>query len=557
MKSKSVVVSPGVRPRLGWLLPILVSGAACTSILGIEDLHPDPQPSGGSAGMGASAGVSAGGTSGTNGKGGSTTGGKGGSSTGGSSVGGHGGSGGSDSGSAGKGGTDTGGTGGTTGGTGGKGGSGNAGHGGSSASGGRASGSGGAAGMAGEAGTGGGQDTTVRGRVVNHWLQPISGLTVTIGSASADTDTDGNFVIPDVAETYDAEMVVTFKRYGNEGPQYGWVYQGLTRRDPTLEVYEGLSLREGNLEFTPQNVPGTAGETIATALGGDYGDWNTTSSTAEYTSMDWYGPNEITMHGYGLSWIETNSLPTSYTAYTTLSSPVTIADDGGTTMITLDFTPNTVSAGTISGSVTSPTTDQRSNGVWVRFASNASIQVVSDYGSTLLPAFSYTVPNLPTSSITIAAIEGDSYYGSAALAHVDGVAAGDSNIALAIPAPPTLTSPADGATLSDSTTFNWSGTAKTYVWSAVSENWYEGVYVVTTSKQIKMPTFSNGFTLRPGDTAVWRVETHEDAKSVDEMTGAEGFADEFGYSQADHPEGPRRASGTWAISTGREIKTPP
>ena len=43
--------------------------------------------------------------------------------------------------------------------------------------------------------------------------------------------------------------------------------------------------------------------------------------------------------------------------------------------------------------------------------------------------------------------------------------------------------------------------------------------MVTARQTISTPTFPNGFKLRDGDTGWWRVETHGDAETVDDLAG--------------------------------------
>ena len=118
-----------------------------------------------------------------------------------------------------------------------------------------------------------------------------------------------------------------------------------------------------------------------------------------------------------------------------------------------------------------------------------------------------------------------------------------------------MIAPVDGTQLTANTMFSWNGEQDTYVWHAESNSWYEGMYVVTTRKTITMPTFPNGFTFRAGDDGYWRVETHGDAETVDDLAGPDGFVDSFG-PYADEPDGPRRDAGSFAISAGRGIVAP-
>jgi hypothetical protein len=522
------------------LFPIAALGVACSSLLGIEDVS---QGSGAAAGTG---GIGNGGTSATGGNGGKggATGGTGGTA----GKGGAGATGGATGGGAGKGGGGTSGAGGGSSGDSGEGGSGN-----ESTTGGNGGAGGGAGSGAGTAGTGGmPEDPTVRGKVVNHLLHPVPNVPLWIGEGMTLTDNDGEFEIEDVADTYDVKMVVTYPRYGGTAVA-GWVYEGLTRRDPTLQVYGGNALRSGNFTFSATNPP-PAESTAIIALGSEYGNFARAGAGAVQTSFSWYGPSTITATAHGLVWEETDGVPTFYTGYTVSSSPFAFSDSSSTPWA-LDFTPSTVNADTVSGTVVSPTTNERSNAAFVRFASGAVIELAEQTGADALANYSFLVPTLPNATITVVAREGNSSFGAAALAHRSNVTSGQTTPALSIPTPPTLIGPADGSTLNDTSMFTWSGPQDVSVLHMESRSFYESIYVVTARKSVPMPTFANGFALRAADDAVFRIEAHGDLATVDEAAGANGFVDSFG-PWADDPDGPRRDAGTFAISAGSLFWTP-
>lgn len=412
--------------------------------------------------------------------------------------------------------------------------------------------SGGAGGVSGSGGSGGGATSSVRGTVVNHWLHPVAGVTVMVGDQTTTTDGDGAFEFEAVPESYDVMLDLTYARYGSTG-HYGWLYQGVTRRDPTLQVYGGLDLRSTNVLVNPSNVP--AGSVVAMALGGEYGRYLREGATQSNSMVSFFGPPAITMYGHALAWVETDGLPTDYVAYD--ATPLIAFDSAVADPVTFtgDLTENEVTSGTISGSVTSPTSDARRNAVYVRFASNAVIQVVKD-SSAIDESFTYTVPSLPDASILIAAHEGDLYEGPRAVAYQNGLNPGETNVELAIPAPVTLTAPSDAAPLADDTVFSWSSEAQTFVWLFWSQSVNEGLFVVTAQKELSVPTFPNGLDLvRPGDDYAWRVETHGDAESVDAMLGAEGFLGDFNDIAYDEPEGPGSGTGSYTASPVRGVTT--
>jgi hypothetical protein len=501
--------------NLRWLLlPLTLVGAACSTILGIEDIHGDPKPGTGDGGDGN--GGTGSGTSGTSGA----------------------------SGSVGSGGT--------------SGASGSTGIGGTSGD----AGSGGEGDMGG-GGTGGVPDRTVRGKIVTTWMQPVPNTTVMIGDAQADTDANGEFEIPDVADEYDAKFVLNYDVFGNVRT-YGWVYLGLTRRDPTLQVYNGLAARSGNIGIDPNDLTGTAfdNRTLAVALGGP--DGASTYSVPlpngyAQTSAGWQGPSTTQVAAHALLFEhDADDVPTAYRSFDEI---LTVLSESQQANMVFSVEDKTVPGGTIAGSVTSASSSSRTNYVFVRFQSNASMELIEHYGSSLnVDSFSYFVPTIAGASIEIGALEGDWSFGPAAIAHRDRLAAGQTDVELTIPSPPQQVAPADQITgVNDATLFSWTSTAQTFVWNAENvepTSPYGGMYVVTSEKRLTIPSFPNGFTLIPGDLYNWRVETHGDAASVDELADADGFADSWApYAYA--PESPKRGDGTYTISGGRLFTTAP
>jgi hypothetical protein len=526
------------------VIPLVALGVACQSLLGIEDVNP------GSGGKAGSTSAGSGGASATGGKGGTggTTGGTAGKGTGGATGGATGGDAGT--GTGGKGGAMTGGTGGATGGSGGDSGEGGSGNETSSSGKGGGAGKGGSAGTAGTGGMPG--DPTVRGTVINQLQHPVPGVPVWIGTETVTTDEDGEFEFEDVPETYDVEMVVTYPRYGGQAVA-GWVFDDLTRRDPTLQIYGGVALRSGNFTFTSTNPPANTSTAII-ALGSEYGSYSREGAGAVQSSFSWMGPAMITATAHGLVWEETANVPTSYSSYHISGTPF-VFTDSSTGPWNLDFAPNTVNTDTISGTVTSPTTSERSNAAYVQFTTGAVIKLADLSGSAAMANYSFLVPTLPSATITVVAREGDSYYGAAAVAHRSNVTSGQTTPPLAIPTPPTISGPASGSTINANTMFTWSGPQAVSVWHAESVSFYESIYVVTTKKSIPMPVFQNAFALRAGDDAFFRIEAHGGIADMDDATGPNGYIDSFGPF-ADDPDGPRRDAGTYAISQGSTFWTP-
>lgn len=513
---RSLRRSLGVSP-LVWLLGV----GACTSVLGIEDLHEGARPgSGGDPSSGATES-----TSGAGGK--NNTGGKF------SNAGSPDTSAGADN--AGAGNEPSGGAGGTD----------------------NLAGAGNEAGAGGAAQPAGG---TVTGKVIDRWGVPVGNATVQIDAAQVSTDDKGVFSVGDVAATYDLSLLV-------EGD--GWVYQDLTRRDPTLQVYRGHASHYTYVDVTSSNAVLATNDRLSLSAGMPTG-------TTEYAGIgvdssvslrpQWEGPTTTPSVIHGLEWTRSaaTQLPVSYKAYD--SKPLALAD-GVDATLTLNLVPKAIVSMPVTGSVTprpTPIDDgSRTNSVFVRFKSGASIQVV-DHTPTS-DGFSYVVPTLADSSITVAAWEG-SYYGPLGMVHRDGLSPGDATGALKIPAPPSLLTPPGGATTVDeTTTFSFKASpdnAGAFVVIIHSLDTNKRLFIVTSRQKLtKLPSVVDGaWLLEHGSGAgtqsryEWWVETHGSFATVDAMTGPSGYVDEFGVEYIT-PVNLHHEDGTYTYTPVYEFRT--
>jgi hypothetical protein len=406
-------------------------------------------------------------------------------------------------------------------------------------------------------------DPTVRGKLIDFWGHVLPNVAIQIGETLTSSDENGEFVFEDVPATYDVSFHVTFIQY-NQTRSFGWVFQGLTRRDPTLQVSQGLPLRDGNILVTPDNVTAVAAnETISVAIGGDDGNWNigNVGATGVQTSASWEGGDttSATAHGLYFQFDEDTDFPTSYLAHD--SSLVSLEDSSEQAQITLNLTPGTLAAGNLQGKVEEASGTERENSVFLRFDSGATIPLLSHSGAEDL--FTYLVPTIPNSSITVAASEGDAYYGFYAVAHANGLAASSEDLELVIPTPASLTSPADQLTgVDETTTFAFqSAAANPGPFVVQFENvdttgLYQTLYVVTAEKQLTIPeVLDGGFALQKNKIFEWRVATHGSFGSVDEMAGSTGYLDPFAVEA--EPVGPNLEDGQYTISAARYFTSAP
>ena len=173
-------------------------------------------------------------------------------------------------------------------------------------------------------------DPTVRGRIITTWNQPVPNITVMIGDAEADTNANGEFEIPDVAATYDAKFVLNYDLNGIEltatcisgSP-------GVTRR---CRCTSGLPSRSTNISATPQNLTGTdfTNRKLLLGLGGPEGENNHNVSLPAgigQSGATWQGPEMTNVTAHALLFEhDANSLPTTYRSYDQIARRALRAD---------------------------------------------------------------------------------------------------------------------------------------------------------------------------------------------------------------------------------------
>ncbi|MEO8899985.1 MAG: hypothetical protein ABI488_00345 [Polyangiaceae bacterium] len=529
----------------------LVSVPACASLLGIEDIHEDPSASAGTGDSTSGAGRSASDGGQANPDGGSRSGGGANTGAGSNATGGDAGEGpnggASAGGTSGAGGRSVGGTSGTSG---------------AGASG------GGSAGLAGAAGAGGGSGA-VHGHVIDFWGHQLSAVPVQIGASQVMTDAEGGFTIANVPAQYDVSLSVSFTDNGRVKTR-GWVYQGLTLREPTLQVYEGLKQLTGSLTLQPNNPAAlTSVRNLTVALGGPditRTTYDVSSAGTNGDSVAWEGPAATQITAHALIWEDgSDGFPAKFIAYDSkpvgLSSLTTTAATASFSLVS--GTPN-IAVGTVTGTVAGTEFADRTNSVFLRFTSNAVMRLLSDTPTTA--GFVYKVPSITNTTITVAAARGDLYNSQYALVHRDGLLPGAAGINLTIPTPATALAVIPAGDLnkaSASTQFGFTAASGSVPFVAVFTGFDPSVsddrlYVVGSKTPFTLPKVNGLNALKAGEEYVFRVETHGTPASVDAMAGPSGFLDAFSADDyAASPAGPRTADGSYTISTVLTVTAAP
>jgi hypothetical protein len=393
----------------------------------------------------------------------------------------------------------------------------------------------------------------VNGRVIDFFRRPVPNLAVTIGATTATTNAAGEFSITGAEPPYTASLMVNMIRSGGQA-HYGYVYEGLTRSDPTLQVYSALVERSASsLAVSFDNVVFDEGRYAVLAFQSPdalFVDGETTANTEFLGAPSWSGPDRLTgtIHAL-LTWRDTPfDPPVFYEAYQ--SFPLS-ARDGASASVGFDlpFNPDLLT-GIIAGSATGGAL-ARSNYVALRLADGAALPLIDDSVDT--DEFVYFVPQLDGASYVFGAADGSFGFPPYAIAHRENITFGQSDVTLAVPRSVTLVAPQPGGVVTPASTYSWSTlsqTARTFLWHLEFDATFEGMFVLTSRTEIELPTFADGFAVPPGVAVTWSVETHGDAPNVDALVDPDGYLDAFSLGTS-YPVGPNRSEGYYTESERR------
>jgi len=398
----------------------------------------------------------------------------------------------------------------------------------------------------------------IRGRVIDYYENAVPGVSVTLNGASVMTDERGEFEFENAPATYSIGLSISYMDGGAMFALSGYLFVDLTRRDPTLQVYQGLRRVSGYLtrRVAGATFPVPNDEIIPWQLTSQYGstDFDATTAMPRFT-VYWQGPPVVEgarAHAIRILRSAPPRLPISYLAHdeasftlSTTEAAVHDLDLSSTEPLPSDF---------VSGTVTGSNGGVRSNNVYVRFTDDVAVEVV-EHGATT-DEYSYLVPSIANSSIAVVATRGQSDLPPYAVAYGEGIAPGATNVDLEIPVAATLIAPTPGATnVDENTLFSWSGEDQVYMFSAKRGTHNEYYYVITADKEAKLPilqTTEPGFV--PNVDYAWSVRTHRKFATVDEATGPDGYLDSYCYGRL---AGPRRGAGTHTWSAQRVFTSKP
>lgn len=376
----------------------------------------------------------------------------------------------------------------------------------------------------------------VTGRVIDHARRAVPGVNVRIGDKTAQTDTDGRFTL-DAPATYD--VTLSFNNGSYRMGQVLWLVQGLTRRDPTLQVDRALPSHDATATISCKNLkaPLTASQHINIAWlspDGSFSHLDSTEAGVE-ASIGWTGPSSTlgTAHALLYETMGSSDVPVSYLAHS--ASPLTL-QAGQRTELSLDLSQSITSAA-VSGKVSGPNT-LRSQEVYLSFDDATSMLLLEDHSAQ--DSFSYVVPRIANATVAVFAQDGVQFEGSSA-SYAGNVVPGQADVALKLRAQPSLVAPAAGANgVTRSTKFSWHTDAAVSV-VVITRDDSEDMAVVVTGKQETFLPFGAGPAFSPSEGVqfAWHVELHNSSASVDDAAGEMGFL---------YPAPDLRGSGSYADS---------
>ena len=214
----------------------------------------------------------------------------------------------------------------------------------------------------------------------------------------------------------------------------------------------------------------------------------------------------------------------------------------------------------ISGSATAAGNADPSNVVLVHFSSGAWLKLLDVTLPKAKPAFSYLVPEIANSSITVMTYQG-SFAGEVGMVHKNGHSPGDILGEIKAPRPPTLLTPAPNQMDVESTAnFSFTPSAENsgafmYVFNPPNDP--GRLFIVTTQTTLKgLPSVLDGAWVLPKASEMsWWVETHGSFSNVDDMASPAGFIDMFGLYYDYEKIGYGDEDGSWTSSESHTFWT--
>ncbi len=357
---------------------------------------------------------------------------------------------------------------------------------------------------------------TVNGLVVNASGAAAAGLAVVVsseaGTQNTTSDGTGAFTFVGVQTPYTLSAVdLTQKEVTS--------YQGLTVANPTIQH----ALDPATFNSASLTVPLDAGvfpvitilEFVSPEVGAGAGN-----NPPPSVPFSWNGPGSTTGRVSALQLQLSDAgyspfVPVAFTGYA--SRPGIVVHNGDNLPETLSLSP--VPTGTISGTVTAPA-GSTVQSLTVSLAPDPTIQAGIPFleYSTALTSFSSLTPNIPGTSLLLQVItfDGTGNYGYATLV---GLPANSPNLAVNIPAAPTLLAPANNASgVTTATQLSCSPFTGGIYHFVLSPDGYGKYDIWSNTPTASIPDLrAAGVPLPPNNSYQWWVEGTAPITSVDQL----------------------------------------
>ncbi len=394
----------------------------------------------------------------------------------------------------------------------------------------------------------------IEGRIIDFWGHSVPDVTVAIDAAETVSDAEGRFTLRAVPP-YNVSLAVRIR--GEVTEIYGYHFVGLNRQDPTLQIFKGLPQRTSPLTIRVPEIdehPRWVGEI---ALGGQHGQRAYVLAPNAEVSAGWRGPNEQVSNMQVLVW-ETSELdrrvPDSFLFWQTGS--LSLAESVAATIdVELPANPSPLLAHEISMVTENAPGTSHIAASYVRFDGGPSIALsqIPRLSDDPLP-FVTLAPQLSDASVTLAAISGNGAHDTPfSIVYANQVQGGDSTTLTFGVSSELVTPPDDATEVALSTPFSWTHTAETYIATFEDLDVYQTVYVITSQPNAVVPNLESlGIYYPHGGAYRWAVESHGDARDLDELCSPPGYLDPFS-GDFHYPMGPRRGAGRYWRSASRSF----
>ena len=317
----------------------------------------------------------------------------------------------------------------------------------------------------------------VEGTVVDLGTTPVANATVRIGTVSVQTDAIGQFKIPNVKLPFEVDVVSPLDPTADGTTKYVMSVRGLKTRTPILHVRfigaERTAPASGttDLTFTGNNnrlriafVPQVGLPTATTSPGVRPVNPETYSET-----VTWQGKPTIAGFWYFLHWVEptaTPGLPASFSGVARIAGSLT--DTVAATVSPMSALG--VGQDTLAGTVTYPadaTEKTVSVGVKLSPADRVGYTFVTYRTAPGNTSLSAPVPGRAgITALVVGTARSPNAAGAARQTQVvvwkTNLNTRTSNVAIAFPSAPSLTTPAEGANVKATDTFSWTGGTAPY-----------------------------------------------------------------------------------------------